>query len=187
MKTVIKDVLQLSGELAKKDIDNNLIDLTDFGDRLSQSNDIEFLWVANKASNTATKATNYIKIYSENKIAENVASQGSIRLGNEVFTYSKSAVWKTNNPTVLIRWLVTESSDKESLIEDIVALVGKNFIPKLLGLDAVAKKRGKDPKVIRDTFLYKKWKDQPDLKTINTESKNAPRWVNKLSHGERKK
>ena len=108
-------------------------------------------------------------------------------LGNEVFAYSKSSTWKTNDPEILIKWLVTKAEDEEPLIEDLLAVLGRTFVPKLMGLDAVAQKRGKDPKVIRDTFLYKEWKEKPDLKTINTENKSAPKWAQDLSHGERKK
>jgi len=88
---------------------------------------------------------------------------------------------------VLIKWLVTEAKDKETLIEDLLAVLGQSFVPKLMGLDAVAKKRSKDPQLIRDTFLYKEWKEKRDLKTINTETKSAPKWAQDLTHGERKK
>ena len=186
MNTLLNDVLQLSGKIAHTS-DEKMIDLTEFGEKLSKSEDIEFLWVSKNASGAARNASNSIKTYSQNKIAKNVSEKGSIRLGNEVFLYSKSSVWKTSDVTKLIKWLVEEASNNESLIEDIVALIGKNFIPKLLGLDAVAKKRDRDPKVIRDTFLYKEWKDKSDLQIINAESKHAPKWVRGLSHGERKK
>ena len=186
MNTLLNDVLELSGKIAHTS-DEKMIDLTEFGEKLTKSEDIEFLWVAKNASGAARNASNSIKTYSQNRIAKNVSEKGSIRLGNEVFLYSKSSVWKTSDVTRLIKWLVEEASNNESLIEDIVALVGKNFIPKLLGLDAVAKKRDRDPKVIRDTFLYKEWKDKSDLQIINAESKHAPKWVRGLSHGERKK
>jgi hypothetical protein len=41
--------------------------------------------------------------------------------------------------------------------------------------------------MIRDTFLYKEWKDKPDLKTINTNSPSAPSWTKDLKHKERRK
>ena len=187
MSTLLNDVLDLSGKIVNNNSDEQMVDLTEFGEKLTKSDDIEFLWIAKYASGAASNATNSIKTFSQDRIADNVSEKGSIRLGNEVFLYSKSSVWKTSDVKRLIKWLVTEASNNESLIDDIVALVGKNFIPKLLGLDAVAKKRGRDPKVIRDTFLYKDWKKKSDLKMINAMSKHAPKWVHELSHGERKK
>ena len=41
--------------------------------------------------------------------------------------------------------------------------------------------------MIRDTFLYKEWKEKADLKTINTNNKTAPNWAKDLKHKERKK
>ena len=187
METVLREVLHLSGEIADQEIGEEDIGVTEFGEKLISSNDIEFLWVARNASGSAKKATTSIKNYSDKKISEDIAKEGSIRLGNEVFVYSKSSSWKTNNLEVLIKWLVKEASTEEVLIEDLIAVVGKTFVPKLMGLDAVSKRRGKDPQVTRDTFLYKEWKDKPDLKTIHTESKVAPEWVQNLAHGERKK
>ena len=187
MKTILNDVLHLSGEIANQESGEEDLGVTEFGEKLISSDDIEFLWVARNASGTAKKATTSIKSYSDNKISEDISKKGSIRLGNEVFVYSKSSSWKTNDLEVLVKWLVKEASSKEVMIEDLVAVLGKTFVPKLMGLDAVSKRRGKDPQMIRDTFLYKEWKDKPDLKTIRTESKTAPEWVQNLSHGERKK
>ncbi len=187
MDTVLSDVLNLSGELVSQQKDEKDFSVTEFGEKLVESNDVEFLWVARSTSGSAKNATSSIKSYSDEKISENISRNGSVRLGNEVFVYSKSSTWKTNDPEILIKWLVTKAEDEETLIEDLLAVLGRTFVPKLMGLDAVAQKRGKDPKVIRDTFLYKEWKEKPDLKTINTENKSAPKWAQDLSHGERKK
>jgi len=186
MEKVLNEVLHLSGEIANQERGEEDLGVTEFGEKLITSEDIEFLWVARNASGSAKKATTSIKSYSDNKISDDISKKGSIRLGNEVFVYSKSSSWKTNDLEVLIKWLVIEANSKEELIEHLVAVLGKTFVPKLMGLDAVSKKRGKDPQVIRDTFLYKEWKEKPDLKTIHTESKIAPEWVKNLSHGERK-
>jgi len=187
MNTVLSEVLKLSGELVGQDKEEKDFGVTKFGEKLTNTNDMEFLWVARNASGSAKNATSSIKNFSDNKISDDVSKNGSIRLGNEVFVYSKSSTWKTIDPTVLIKWLVTEAKDKETLIEDLLAVLGQSFVPKLMGLDAVAKKRSKDPQVIRDTFLYKEWKEKRDLKTINTETKSAPKWAQDLTHGERKK
>ena len=41
--------------------------------------------------------------------------------------------------------------------------------------------------MIRDTFLYKEWKEKADLKTININNNSAPNWTKDLKHNERKK
>ena len=41
--------------------------------------------------------------------------------------------------------------------------------------------------MIRDTFLYKEWKEKSELKAINTNNTSAPKWAKELSHKERKK
>ena len=187
MDTVLSEILHLSGELVSQDKEDKDFGVTEYGEKLTKSNDMEFLWVARSTSGSAKNATASIKKLSDEKISEDVSKNGSIRLGNEVFVYSKSSTWKTIDPGVLIEWLVTEAKDKETLIQDLLAVLGQSFVPKLMGLDAVAEKRSKDPQVIRDTFLYKEWKEQSDLKTINTETKSAPKWAQDLTHGERKK
>ena len=40
--------------------------------------------------------------------------------------------------------------------------------------------------MIRDTFLYKEWKEKADLKSINTHNSTAPKWAKELGHKERK-
>lgn len=187
MDNMLDDVLVLSGEIAQQEETENDLSVTAFGEKLVKSKDIEFLWVARNASSSAKKATTTIKKYSDEKMSEDVLTNGSIRLGNQVFVYSKSSSWKVSDISSFVEWIVSKSENKEEIVEDIIAILGKSFVPKLMGLDAVAKKRGKDPKVIRDTFLYKEWKEQPDLKSINTGSNSAPKWVHELSHGERRK
>ena len=187
MDTIVSEVLDLSGELVGQEKEEKDFGVTEFGEKLTNSNDMEFLWVVRSASGSAKNATTSIKNYSEERISDDVSKNGSIRLGNEVFVYSKSSTWKTNDPAILIKWLVTNAKDNETLIEDLLSVLGRSFVPKLMGLDAVAKKRDKDPQVIRDTFLYKEWKEKPDLKSINTEAKSSPKWAQDLTHGERKK
>ena len=41
-------------------------------------------------------------------------------------------------------------------------------------------------RMIRDTFLYKEWKEKADLKSINTNNSTAPKWAKELGHKERK-
>ena len=65
--------------------------------------------------------------------------------------------------------------------------MGATFVPKLKGLDAVSANRNLNPEMIRDTFLYKEWKEKADLKTININNKSEPNWTKDLKHSERKK
>jgi hypothetical protein len=64
--------------------------------------------------------------------------------------------------------------------------MGQNFVPKLKGLDAVASNKEQNTEMIRDTFLYKEWKDTPELKTINVNNNSAPMWAKELKHKERR-
>jgi len=40
--------------------------------------------------------------------------------------------------------------------------------------------------MIRDTFLYKEWKDTTELKTINVNNNSEPMWAKELKHKERR-
>ena len=108
-------------------------------------------------------------------------------MGDEVFVYSKSYNWKVQGLRNFIKWVIEKSSDNEELLNSLLAIIGPTFVPKLKGLDAVSASRNLNPEVIRDTFLFKEWKDKADLKTINTNNKSAPKWAKDLGHKERKK
>ena len=145
------------------------------------------LWVARNASSSVKSASSNIKTFNDEKIANNVNENGSVRLGDEVFVYSKSYNWKVQELRNFIKWVIEKSSDNEELLNSLLAIIGPTFVPKLKGLDAVSASRNLNPEVIRDTFLFKEWKDKADLKTINTNNKSAPKWAKDLGHKERKK
>ena len=86
----------------------------------------------------------------------------------------------------LIKWIIEKSSDDEELTESLIAIMGQSFVPKLKGLDAVASNKEQNTEMIRDTFLYKEWKDTPELKTINVNNNSAPMWAKDLKHKERR-
>ena len=123
----------------------------------------------------------------DQKIANDVNENGSVRLGDEVFVYSKSYNWKVQDLRNFINWIVEKSNNSEELIDSLLAIMGATFVPKLKGLDAVSANRNLNPEMIRDTFLYKEWKEKADLKTININNKSAPNWTKDLKHSERKK
>ncbi len=76
---------------------------------------------------------------------------------------------------------------EDELIDNLIAIMGQNFVPKLKGLDAISNSKDLNTDMIRDTFLYKEWKEKPDLKSINTNNSSAPNWAKELKHNERRK
>lgn len=187
MNNKIEDVLDLTREISIQDNEEIDFSITPFGEKLLSTEDIEFLWVARNASSSVKSASSNIKTFNDEKIANNVNENGSVRLGDEVFVYSKSYNWKVQELRNFIKWVIEKSSDNEELLNSLLAIVGPTFVPKLKGLDAVSASRNLNPEVIRDTFLFKEWKDKADLKTINTNNKSAPKWAKDLGHKERKK
>ena len=108
MDNMLDDVLVLSGEIAQQEETENDLSVTEFGEKLVKSKDIEFLWVARNASSSAKKATTTIKKYSDEKMSEDVLTNGSIRLGNQVFVYSKSSSWKVSDISSFVEWIVSK-------------------------------------------------------------------------------
>ena len=85
-----------------------------------------------------------------------------------------------------IEWVIEKSDNNEELVESLLAILGHTFVPKLKGLDAFSNSKNINPEMIRDTFLYKEWKEKADLKSINTNNSTAPNWAKELGHKERK-
>ena len=188
MNNKINDVLDLTREISQQDNEEEIdFSITDFGEELLSTQDIEFLWTARNASTTVKTASTNIKSFNDEKIANNVNENGSVRLGDEVFVYSKSYNWKVHELRNFIKWLIEKSSNNEELLDSLLAILGPTFVPKLKGLDSVSTSRNLNPEMIRDTFLYKEWKEKADLKTININNKTAPNWAKDLNHNERKK
>jgi hypothetical protein len=110
-----------------------------------------------------------------------------VRLGDEVFVFNKSYSWKVHDLKKFIEWVIEKSKDNEDLVDSLLAIMGQTFVPKLKGLDAFSNSRDINPEMIRDTFLYKEWKEKSELKAINTNNTSAPKWAKELGHKERKK
>ena len=187
MSNNIDEILKLTKEISVQDADELDLTVTEYGEELSKTDDLEFLWVARNTTNIVKNTSRDIKNFSDEKMARNIEGNGAIRLGDEVFVFNKSYAWKVHDLKNLINWIIDKSIDKEELTEALVAIMGNNFIPKLKGLDAVASKREQSTDMIRDTFLYKEWKDNPDLKSINLNNTSAPMWAKDLKHKERRK
>lgn len=120
------------------------------------------------------------------KIANNVEESGALKLGNKVYNYSKS--YKTLSVDVrrLLEWATDKKLDSDD-IDNLIAIVGNNFVPKLRGLDAVASKKGMDQQLARDTFTYKEWESKPKLQVIDADLTSAPKWAKEMEDGTRRK
>ena len=58
MNNKIDDVLELTREISLQDSEEDIdFSVTEFGDQLSSTNDIEFLWVARNASGSVKNAS----------------------------------------------------------------------------------------------------------------------------------
>ena len=144
------------------------------------------LFVARGVSLEAKDSTYKIKKFVDSKIARDVKEKGAIKISDTIFNYSKSYKSKTIDLKKLIDW-VTSKKLSEDDIENLIALCGKTFVPKLKGLDAVAGKKGMNQQLARDTFIEKVWDDEPKLQVIKTSNDAAPLWAKDLKEMERKK
>ena len=186
MSNNLDEILSLTKEITYQDGDDFDITVTEYGEELSKTKDIEFLWIARNTSSTVKKASTNIKSFNDQNIAKNVEENGPVRLGDEVFVFNKSYSWKVQDLRKFIEWIIEKSDNNEELVESLLAILGQTFVPKLKGLDAFSNSKNINPEMIRDTFLYKEWKEKADLKSINTNNSTAQKWAKELGHNERK-
>ena len=144
------------------------------------------LFVARGVSLEAKDSTYKINKFVDNKIALDVQEKGAIKISDTVFNYSKSYKSKTLDLKKLIDW-VTNKKLSDDDIENLIAICGNTFVPKLRGLDAVAEKKGMDKQLARDTFIEKIWDEEPKLQVIKTSNDTAPVWAKDLKEMERRK
>ena len=143
------------------------------------------LSVARTISVGAKTNTTNINKFVDNKIARNVEENGAIKIGETVYNWSKGYKTECSDVRSLINFATNKKLDEDE-IENLVAIIGEKFVPKLRGLDAVADRKGMDKQVARDTFVYKDWDDEPKLAVIDTNNKTAPKWATELKDGERR-
>jgi len=183
----IDEILELTKELSAQDSEEVDLTVTEYGEELANTQDLEFLWVARNATNIVKRKSSDIKSFSDTKMAENIEGNGPVRLGDEVFVFNKSYSWKVQDLRNFVKWIIDKSNSEDELIDNLIAIMGQNFVPKLKGLDAISNSKDLNTDMIRDTFLYKEWKEKPDLKSINTNNSSAPNWDKELKHNERRK
>ena len=143
------------------------------------------LVVARGVSLEARESTGNINKFVDVKIANNVEENGALKLGNKVYNFSKS--YKTLSVDVrrLLEWATDKKLDSDD-VDNLIALVGNNFVPKLRGLDAVASRKGMDKQLARDTFTYKEWESQAKLQVIDADLPAAPKWAKEMNDGTRR-
>ena len=144
------------------------------------------LYVARGLAGEAKSSTSNISSFVDVKMANNVEENGAIKIGKTVFNYSKSYRTVIQDARALLNW-ATNKELSEDAMDNLIAVVGNNFSPKLRGIDAVAGKKGMDSQTARDTFTDKIWDEKPKLQVIDTELNNAPKWARELEDGTRRK
>jgi hypothetical protein len=118
-------------------------------------------------------------------MANDVEEKGAIKISGKVFNFSKGYKTTTHDVRKLLLWATNKELSDESL-ENLLAIVGTSFVPKLRGLDAVASKRGMDKQLARDTFTHKEWDTDPKLQVIDANNSTAPKWAVNLEEGSRR-
>ena len=145
----------------------------------------EELIVARGISLEAKGSTSNINKFVDNKIAYNVEEKGALKLGGRVYSFSKGYKTTSQDVRKLLQW-ASNSELSDDALDNLIALVGSNFVPKLRGLDAVANKKGMDKELARDTFTHKEWDKDPKLQVIDTGLSSAPKWAVNLEEGARR-
>ena len=143
------------------------------------------LIVARGVSLEAKDSTTKINKFVEVKIANDVEEKGALKLGGRVYNFSKGYKTVSQDVRKLLDW-ATGKELSEDALNNLIAIVGNNFVPKLRGLDAVASKKGMDKQLARDTFTHKEWDTDPKLQVIDTGLSNAPKWAINLDEGSRR-
>ena len=152
---------------------------------LESINEPTELVVARGVTLEAKDSTTRINKFVDVKIANDVEEKGALSLGGKVYNFSKSYKTLSHDVRNILDWATDKKLDSDTL-DNLIALVGQNFVPKLRGLDAVASKKGMDKQLARDTFTYKEWDTDPKLQVIDTGLSNAPVWAKKLEEGKRR-
>tara|TARA_B100000902_G_scaffold4893_1_gene6266 strand:- start:17754 stop:18320 length:567 start_codon:yes stop_codon:yes gene_type:complete len=186
MTNNIDQILDLTKEISSQEVEEIDLTVTKFGEKLATTKDLEFLWVARNNTDVVKRSSSNIKSFSDVKMAKDIEENGAVRLGDEVFVYNKSYSWKVQDLRNFITWIIEKSDSNEELIDSLLAILGQSFVPKLKGLDSISSSKDLNTEMIRDTFLYKEWKEKPDLKSINTNNSTAPDWAKRLEHKERR-
>ena len=145
----------------------------------------EELVVARGVSLEAKDSTTKINKFVDVKIAHDVEEKGALKLGGRVYNFSKGYKTMTQDVRKLLQW-ATNSELTDDALDNLLAICGSNFVPKLRGLDAVASKKGMDKQLARDTFTHKEWDTDPKLQVIDTGLNNAPVWAKNLEEGKRR-
>ena len=145
----------------------------------------EELIVARGVSLEAKDSTTKINKFVDVKIANDVEEKGALKLGGRVYNFSKGYKTMTQDVRKLLQW-ATNSELTDDALDNLLAICGSNFVPKLRGLDAVANKKGMDKQLARDTFTHKEWDTDPKLQVIDTGLNNAPVWAKNLEEGKRR-
>ena len=143
------------------------------------------LFVARGVSLEAKDSTYKINKFVDVKIANDVEEKGALKLGGRVYNFSKGYKTMTQDVRKLLQW-ATNSELTDDALDNLLAICGSNFVPKLRGLDAVASKKGMDKQLARDTFTHKEWDTDPKLQVIDTGLNNAPVWAKNLEEGKRR-
>lgn len=143
------------------------------------------LVVARGISLEAKDSTSKINKFVDLKIANDVEEKGALKLGGRVYNFSKGYKTMSQDVRKLFQWATNKELSDDAL-DNIIALVGNNFVPKLRGLDAIANKKGMDKELARDTFTHKEWDKDPKLQVIDTGLSNAPKWAINLDEGSRR-
>ena len=143
------------------------------------------LIVARGISLEAKDSTTKINKFVDLKIANDVEEKGALKLGGRVYNFSKGYKTTSQDVRKLFQWATNKELSDDAL-DNIIALVGNNFVPKLRGLDAIANKKGMDKQLARDTFTDKEWDKDPKLQVIDTGLSNAPKWAVNLEEGSRR-
>ena len=145
----------------------------------------EELVVARGVSLEAKDSTTKINKFVDVKIANDVEEKGALKLGGRVYNFSKGYKTMTQDVRKLLEW-ATGKELSDDAMDNLIAIVGSNFVPKLRGLDAVADKKGMDKTLARDTFTHKEWDTDPKLQVIDTGLSSAPKWAINLEEGQRR-
>jgi len=143
------------------------------------------LYIARGLSGEAKRNTTNINSFVDTKMAQNVEEKGAIKIGKTVFSFSKGSKTVLQDAKALLNW-ATNKELSDDAMDNLIAVVGNNFAPKLRGIDAVASKKGMDTQTARDTFTEKIWDEEPKLQVIDVELGNAPKWAQELGDGERR-
>lgn len=167
-------LIELIAELALVVAVTDDFDFTDEHTVIDSAEGIDDLWMMEGFAEALNRASYLIVQEIRRRIGEDVKLSGTVRLGDNLYRMGK--VGKPYVVPELMDWLGADAG----------AAFNINHVRKT-SVEAIAKRRGEDPKVVIDTFfIYESEEGERIEELVKVHRSKWPKYAQGMKHGERR-